>query len=110
MSKAWQRGSTRRWRDVRAYVLDRDRWTCGLCGQRIPRGLPPEHPDSGQVHHTRDRRLVGDNPAHLVASHRHCNQEAGQPGKQDAEHEAPGWLTARLGGTADDHRSDVDGP
>jgi 5-methylcytosine-specific restriction endonuclease McrA len=96
VSERWAGGSTRAWRDTRAAVLDRDRWTCQLCGERIPRGLPRDDPDSAQVHHTRDRRLVGDDPRYLVASHRRCNLTAGDPTAADAPVEVPGWLAARL--------------
>jgi 5-methylcytosine-specific restriction endonuclease McrA len=63
---------------------------------------------AAQVHHVRDRRLVGDDPRYLQAAHRLCNQKAGQPGKTDAEHTMPAWLAARLAADADDHQSDVD--
>lgn len=98
MSKAWQGGSTTAWRALRLAVLDRDQWTCQLCHQPIRDGLPRDHPQSAQVHHTRDRRLAGDNPAYLQAAHRLCNQKAGQPGRDEAEHAVPDWLAERLKG------------
>lgn len=96
MSKAWASGSTAAWRRLRLAIADRDGWTCQLCGEPIPRGLRRDHPRSLQIHHTRDRRLVGDNPEFLQASHRLCNQQAGQPGRDEASHDIPDWLTARL--------------
>jgi hypothetical protein len=73
-----------------------DGWTCHLCGKPIPRSLPREHPQAWQAHHTRDRRLVGDDLRFIVPSHRLCNQKAGQPGRVEGEHEVPGWLADRL--------------
>jgi len=32
MSNAWKTGSTRRWREIRSYVLARDRWKCQIQG------------------------------------------------------------------------------
>lgn len=96
MSKTWQSGSTTAWRALRQAVLDRDRWTCQLCHEPIPHGLAPKHPRSAQVHHTRDRRIVGDDPRYLQAAHRLCNQKAGQPGRDEAQHDVPDWLAARL--------------
>lgn len=80
MSRAWSRGSTRAWRITRAFVLARDRWTCQLCGNSIPRDLPPEHDQAAQVHHTRGK-AHGDDPRYLVAAHRKCNQRVGDPTK-----------------------------
>lgn len=80
MSNAWRSGSTAAWRRVRAAVLERDGWTCQLCGERIPHGLPRLDPLSAQVHHTRSRALVGDDPRWLQAAHRLCNARAGEPG------------------------------
>lgn len=98
MSKAWASGSSPRWRALRLAILDRDQWVCQLCHEPIRDGLPRDDPMAAQVHHTRDRRLVGDDPRYLQAAHRLCNQKAGQPGKTDAEHEVPGWLAALLKG------------
>lgn len=102
MSKAWSGGSTAAWRALRLMVFDRDGWVCQLCGKPIPRWARKPHPLSAEAHHTRDRRLVGDDPRFIVASHRECNLAAGQPGRRDGEHEVPGWLAARLGGDGGD--------
>jgi hypothetical protein len=78
VSKAWAGGSTRAWRRVRLLVLDRDKWTCQLCGGAINRRLRNPHPQSAQVHHPLGK-AYGDDPAHLQAAHRLCNQRAGDP-------------------------------
>lgn len=82
MSYGWRGGSTRRWREViRPYVLNRDRWVCQLCGERIDPQLRHPHPRSANVHHL-DGKAYGDDPDRLVAAHRACNLDAGDPTKQ----------------------------
>lgn len=76
MSKAWQGGSTRSWRRVRAAVLQRD-------GHRCQLKLDGCEVRADQVHHTRNRQLVGDNPEFLVAACGPCNRAAGEPGRHD---------------------------
>lgn len=78
MSEQWSGGSTRAWRKLRRAVLDRDRWTCRLCGGRIDPALRHPDPRSAQVHHTKGK-AYGDDPRHLVAAHRQCNLDAGDP-------------------------------
>lgn len=82
-SRSWPNGSTRAYRKARDHVLDRDGWTCQLCGKPIDRRLRSRHPMSGSAHHTGDRALTGDNPRHMVAAHLLCNQQAGDPRKTD---------------------------
>lgn len=91
MSTAWLRGSTRAWRRTRLTVLNRDGWTCRLCGQVIDPKLKPPHPKSSSVHHVLGK-AYGDDPVHLVAAHRLCNQQAGDPTK--AADPAPRPVTA----------------
>ncbi|EHR62641.1 HNH endonuclease [Saccharomonospora cyanea] len=81
MSKSWAKGSTRAWRKTRALVLARDGWVCQLCHRAIDPQLRPPHPGSATVHHTLGKRY-GDNPAHLVAAHRKCNLDVGDPTTQ----------------------------
>lgn len=78
MSRAWAKGSTRRWRTLRRWVLDRDRWICQLCSEPIDPTVPHPEPDSAQVHHTRGK-AYGDDPRYLQAAHRRCNLDAGDP-------------------------------
>lgn len=78
-SIGWPSGSTRAYRKARDIVLERDGWICQLCGKPIPRHLRGPHPQSGSAHHTGAREVTGDNPAHMVASHLLCNQQAGNP-------------------------------
>ncbi|MFF5992594.1 HNH endonuclease [Prauserella flavalba] len=85
MSKTWKGGSSRAQRAARAFVLDRDAWVCQLCGKPIPRAARTPHPDSAEAHHTVARELVGDNPEYMVASHRRCNQKAGDPRVTDPQ-------------------------
>lgn len=70
--KSWPNGSTREWRRIRAYVLDRDAHRCRLqldgCTVR-----------ADQVHHTVAREVAGDNPAMLLAACASCNHKAGDP-------------------------------
>lgn len=60
-------GSTRRWRRLRAEILERDRDTCTYCGR------PATHAD-----HVTPRAAGGpDHPANLVASCQACNLAKG---------------------------------
>lgn len=76
MSKAWAGGTGGQWRKTRLMVLNRDNWRCQLqldgCQGR-----------ANTVHHTKPRRIVGDNPAHLVAACGHCNYTTGDPTRHD---------------------------
>lgn len=98
MSKSWARGSSPRWRALRLFVWDRDQGVCGLCHEPIPPSARKPHPLSYELHHTRRRELVGDDPQWLLATHRKCNLAAGQPGRDEAEHTVPDWLATRLKG------------
>ncbi|MEU8636778.1 hypothetical protein AB0C38_31795 [Amycolatopsis sp. NPDC048633] len=78
MSISWRGGSTRRWRKLRAYVLDRDRWVCQLCNQPIDPKVKHPDPESAHVHHL-DGKVYGDDLDRMVAVHRRCNLAAGDP-------------------------------
>ena len=83
---SWEGGSTRAWRRTRAYVLDRDGHRCRL-------RLQPCTTVATQVHHTRPREVVGDDPAYLLAACRACNLRAGDPRKgSDPQVPTPTWL------------------
>lgn len=73
MSRSWAGGSTRRWRKVRAMVLQRDSWRCRL---RLPGCIIT----ATHVHHTMGKRY-GDDPAQLVAACAPCNLKVGDPSK-----------------------------
>jgi 5-methylcytosine-specific restriction endonuclease McrA len=77
-SKGWPNGSTGAWRKTRLEVLNRDRWTCRICGKPINRALKFPHRGSASVHHTKGRRH-GDDPRFLVAAHLGCNWDIGDP-------------------------------
>lgn len=81
----WEGGSTTAWRKVRAQVLDRDGHRCRL---QIP-GVCTTI--ATQVHHTKARELVGDDPAYLLASCPPCNQRVGDPTKHDPEPRPSRW-------------------
>lgn len=95
MSREWSKGSTRRWRGIRAFVLGRDGYRCrahadGWCA-RVPR----EHtctvraelsgPHAGHAHHTRGRAVTGDDPRHIVAACAACNVHIGDPAAHDPQ-------------------------
>lgn len=87
MSKAWAKGSTKRWRRIRAYVLARDG---GLCRVRLV-GVCVDLADC--VHHTRGRAVTGDDPRYLVAACTPCNLKIGDPSrKRDPEPKPCDWL------------------
>lgn len=82
MSRAWRNGSTRRWRRIRLFVLERDGYACQI---KLPgtwidgkgrvqrcRGL------ADCVHHTRGR-ATGHDPRYLQAACTPCNLKIGDP-------------------------------
>lgn len=76
MSKAWEGGSSRRWRTIRATVLERD-------GHRCQLKLNGCTTVAGEVHHTLGREVSGDNPDHLIAACSTCNKQVGDPRSND---------------------------
>lgn len=80
MSRSWSSGSSRRWRQVRAYVLEvnrrRNRGRCRLNIPGVCTGV------ATQVHHTRGRKITGDDPRFLVAACAPCNRHVGEPSKR----------------------------
>lgn len=81
MSKAWAGGSTRRWRALRAQVLDLNRRTNrGRCNLQIV-GVCTGLADT--VHHTKGRAVTGDDPRFLEAVCAACNLKVGEPGTRE---------------------------
>ncbi len=81
--RGWQGGSTRRWRQVRAWVLARDNYRCRV-------QLPGCAVAANQVHHL-DGKELGDDPARLVAACRPCNLAVGKPQRNPAPQPLTRW-------------------
>jgi 5-methylcytosine-specific restriction endonuclease McrA len=83
MSRSWAKGSTTRWRKIRAWVLaanqaDND----GKCTLQIPKICTGQ---ATQVHHTKGRAVTGDDPRHLAPACKECNLHVGEPGRTSPE-------------------------
>ena len=77
MSKVWEKGSSGRWRYIRAWVLDKNRReNQGKCVLAVPKVCTGK---ANSVHHTLGRDVTGDDPAYLVACCMKCNLHVGQP-------------------------------
>lgn len=89
----WDRGSTRAWRTTRARVLARDaalgcrahregpNGTDGPSWCDLARSKTP-HTCTGRgehAHHTRGRRVTGDDERHIIAACGPCNLHIGEP-------------------------------
>ena len=75
---AWDKGSTRRWRRIRAAVLEQnERDHDGVCQVAIA-GVCTGVADT--VHHTMGRAVTGDDPKYLAAACTACNLHIGEPG------------------------------
>lgn len=80
-SKSWAGGSTRRWREIRARVLQRnDRDNDGMCTINIG-GVCTGKADC--VHHVLGRAVTGDDVRYLAAACSACNGHIGQPNTYD---------------------------
>jgi hypothetical protein len=76
MSKAWEKGSTYKWRKTRAQVLLNNELTNGgMCRLQITGTCTGK---ATQVHHTRGKEF-GDDPDYLLAVCRSCNLRVGKP-------------------------------
>ena len=84
MSKSWAGGSTRRWREVRAFVLERDGWQCQV-------QLPGCEGRARHAHHVQGRAVTGDDPRYVVAACEHCNLKIGDPTKKDPPAQPDVW-------------------
>jgi hypothetical protein len=80
VSKAWEGGSTRRWRNLRARILEANRMEHGGLCQIAVQGVCTGQAD--QVHHTQGRAATGDDPRYLMAACRACNLHVGQPNRR----------------------------
>lgn len=80
-SGAWAKGSSTRWRKIRASVLRRNaeenNGQCQLLIDGVCTGK------ATCVHHVLGRSVTGDDPKYLVASCRECNLYVGQPKLND---------------------------
>lgn len=92
VSRDWAKGSTRRWRQVRALVLARDGYRCRAHADGWCDLAPGEHACEGDgmrtvrhAHHTRGRAVTGDDPRHIIAACATCNLHIGQPGRHTPE-------------------------
>jgi 5-methylcytosine-specific restriction endonuclease McrA len=87
---SWAKRSYRPWQRVRVYVLARDGELCQVQGPRClgrapiraSGGIP-----AGEAHHVQGRSVTGDDPEHMVAACRACNQHIGDPTKHDPDPE-----------------------
>lgn len=83
MSRTWARGSTTAWRKLRAFVLERDGYTCQIRLHGVCIGSAPLHAigdtPAGHAHHTLGRSVTGDDPDHIVAACAPCNLATGDP-------------------------------
>jgi hypothetical protein len=88
MSRSWSKGSTRRWRELRAAVLranassNRGRCVLDVGRHCVKHGKPCPGVCTGRatvVHHARGK-AAGDAPKDLVPSCAECNGHVGRPG------------------------------
>lgn len=102
MSRAWAGGSTRAWRKLRLFVLNRDGWRCRMTdqatGQLCGRWLQPRHPDPHHLATVQHLDPIGEgnprlpDPDRLVAACAHHNsQEAAQMSNAKRAEPSRGW-------------------
>ena len=95
ISKSWKAGSTRRWRDVRAFVLARDGYRCRAHTDGLCDAVPGPHectgraelrgPHAGHAHHVKGRAVTGDDPRWITAACAPCNLHIGSPERHSPE-------------------------
>jgi hypothetical protein len=79
VSRAWAKGSTRRWRRLRAVILANNAATNqGRCNLSLPDVCTGQ---ADTVHHTLGKDVTGDDPRYLMATCRACNLSIGDPRK-----------------------------
>lgn len=68
----------------RQAVLERDRWTCHLCAEKIIRQLKFPHPRSASLDHLIPLAQHGTHePANVAAAHLDCNRRKGDRGQSE---------------------------
>src|SRR5690349_4545791 len=95
MSRAWGKGSTRRHREMRAFVLARDGYRCRAHADGYCDAVDRPHectgraelsgPHAGHAHHTRGKGVTGDNPEYMIAACPNCNYHIGDPSKHSPQ-------------------------
>ncbi len=66
---------------VRRYILERDNFTCHICGDKIPDRPHNRRPKDYEVDHLIPRSHGGTNdPSNLAASHKECNSKRSNKG------------------------------
>lgn len=79
----WKGGSTRAWRVLRDQVLAENRVANGGRCTLLLRGCTGQ---AEVVHHVLGRGVTGDDRRYLAAACAHCNGQAGEPGRDRAQH------------------------
>jgi 5-methylcytosine-specific restriction endonuclease McrA len=86
---AWDKGSTRRWRRIRAAILAENQHThdgrCQLAIANVCTG------QADCVHHVLGRAVTGDDRRYLVAACRACNLSVGEPDETIAPRKISRW-------------------
>jgi hypothetical protein len=77
VSAAWEGGSTRAWRRLRAAVLEENRVKNG--GRCRAQCVDICTTIATSAHHTLGRNVTGDDPRHIVAICADCNLHIGDP-------------------------------
>lgn len=86
---AWDGGSTRRWRTIRAAVLaENQRTNNGNCTLHIDGVCEGQ---ATAVHHVLGRAVTGDDPRYLVAACKACNEHIGKPGPSIPHKRVSNW-------------------
>lgn len=68
----------------RGAIMERDKWTCKLCGDRIPKNLTGHHPKAPSLDHIIPLSKGGEHSrANVQAAHFGCNAAKGNRGGQE---------------------------
>jgi hypothetical protein len=101
VSRAWANGSTRAWRKLRRYVLDRDGWRCRMleddghtCGRQL-RPMDPNPAHRATVQHLdpigEGHPLLPDPDRLVAACATHNSQEAARMTNAKRAEPTRGW-------------------